>query len=226
MTISMRKYEKILGWVLLAMTPLVLPMLVVTLCDFLPVQPDSAQLNGILFILEFVLTLVIFHRFLWQNIRHGLRRPGKTFMWMGIGFAAYQAGNYFFFILINLIAPDFANANDQSIQTMVQEHFWLMALCIVVLVPITEETLYRGLIFGTLRKKCRWLAYVVCVCVFSAVHVVSYIGTLSPLHLVLSFLQYLPGGFALALAYDMSDSLFASILIHSTINMLALLTMR
>ena len=226
MTISMKKYEKALGWVFLFMTPLVLPMLIVSLCDLLPVQPDSAQLNAIVFAVDFLLTVLIFHRFLWKNGLQALSRPGKTFLWMGIGFAVYQAGNSLIYILMHLLAPDFSNANDQSIQALLQEHYWLLAPCIVILVPITEETLYRGLVFGSIRKHCRWLAYVVSASAFSALHVISYIGTLSPLHLVLSFLQYLPGGIALALAYDMSESLWSSILIHSTINLIALIAMR
>ena len=222
----MRKYEKTLGWIFLAMTPVGLPMLIVYLCQLLPVQPDNAQLNIILFAVEFVLALLIFHKFLWKNAKQAFRRPGKTFLWLGIGFAAYNLGSNLIAILVALIAPDFANANDANIADMLQEHYWLMMLCIVVLVPIVEETLYRGLVFGSLRKRCRWLAYVVSVCLFSAMHLVGYIGTLSPLHLVLSFIQYLPGGFALALAYDKSDSIWTGIMIHATINLLATLFMR
>ena len=226
MTISMKKYEKTLGWIFLAMTPLVLPRLIVYLCQLLHLQPDNAQLNIMVFVTDFVLAILIFHRFLWKSIAWGLARPGRTFLWMGIGFAAYNIGSSLVMLLITLLAPSFSNANDASIMGMLQEHFWPMALCIVVLVPITEETLYRGLVFGTLRKHSRWLAYVVSVCAFSALHVVGYIGTLSPLHLLLSFLQYLPGAAALALAYDQSESIWPGILIHSTINLLALISMR
>ena len=226
MTISMKKHEKALGWVFLLMTPLALPMILVSLCDLLPTPLDTAQLNAVVFAVDFLLTMLIFHRFLWQNGAQALRRPGKSFLWIGIGFAVYQASSSLIALLMGLLAPDFANANDQSIQTMLQDHFWLLAPCIVILVPITEETLYRGLVFGSIRKRCRWLAYVVSACAFSALHVISYIGTLSPLHLVLSFLQYLPGGIALALAYDMSETLWSSILIHSTINLIALIALR
>ena len=222
----MRKYEKTLGWIFLAMTPLALPMLIVSLCQLLPVQPDDAQLNMLSFAVNFLLTLLIFHRFLWQNARQVFKRPGKSFLWMGIGFAAYSIGSYLVLLLTTLLAPDFANANDASIQEMMQGHFLPMAVCIVILVPITEETLYRGLVFGALRKKCRWLAYAVSICLFSALHVIGYIGTLTPLELTVSFLQYLPGGAALALAYDKSESVWPGILIHATINLLATIAMR
>ena len=225
MKIPMTKREKIFGWIFLASTPLALPYAVVAAMHLLQLKPDDAQLNVLVFILDFGLTLLIFHRFLWKNAKHSFHMPGKTFMWMGIGFGAYNAGSYLVVSLTMLLAPDFANANDANIMAMLQEHFWPMFFCTVVLVPITEETLYRGLVVGSLRKKCRWLAYAVSILAFSALHVIGYIGTLSPLHLFISFLQYLPGAAALALAYDMSDSIWPGILIHTTINLLAILSM-
>lgn len=226
MTVSMQKHEKTLGWIFLVMTPVGLPMMITYLCELLPVQPDNAQLNIALFVTNFVLALLIFHKFLWQNAKQALRHPGKTFLWMCIGLAAYNLGHNLITLLIKQIAPDFVNANDANITQMFGEHYWPMFLCVVVLVPIVEECLHRGLVFGALREKYRWLAYVVSVCLFSAIHLVGYIGTLSPLHLVLSFVQYLPAGFALALAYDKSDSIWTGILVHSAINLLATLFMR
>ena len=102
----------------------------------------------------------------------------------------------------------------------------MMMIGTVLLVPIAEETLYRGLVFGSLRPKNRLLAYSISMVAFSVLHIISYIGTLSPLHLFLSFLQYLPGGFALAFACDKADSVWASILIHMTINQIAMLSLR
>ena len=222
----MRDYEKKLGWIFLAMTPLALPTLIVYLCQLLPVSPDNAQMNMLSFAVNFLLTVLIFHRFLWQNAKQALKRPGRSLLWMGIGFAVYNLGTYLIALLITLIAPDFANANDANIVDMMQQHFWPMAICIVILVPITEETLYRGLIFGSLRTKHRWLAYLISICLFSALHVVGYIGTLAPRELVVSFLQYLPGGAALALTYDKTDSIWPGIVIHSTINLTATISMR
>lgn len=221
----MTKREKILGWIFLASTVLALPYAVLAVTQFLHLQLDNAQLNVLVFTLDFGLTLLIFHRFLWRNAKVSFTSPGKTFMWMGIGFGAYNVASYPIVALTTLLAPDFANANDANIMAMLQQHFWPMLICTVILVPITEETLYRGLLFGSLRKKCRWLAYVVSILAFSVLHIVGYIGTMPPLHMFISFLQYLPGAAALAFAYDMSDSIWPGILIHTTINLLATISM-
>jgi membrane protease YdiL (CAAX protease family) len=99
-----------------------------------------------------------------------------------------------------------------------------MVIGTVVLVPIVEETLYRGLIFGLLPK--RILRYAVSVGAFCAIHVMGYIGYYEPLHLLLCFMQYIPAGLVLAYAYERSGSIFAPILIHMAINGIAMLFMR
>jgi len=44
--------------------------------------------------------------------------------------------------------------------------------------------------------------------------------------IILCFLQYLPAGFALAWCYRRSGSIFASILVHMTVNQMGMLLMR
>ena len=56
---------------------------------------------------------------------------------------------------------------------------------------------------------------------FACIHIVGYIGTYSPLELVMAVLQYLPAGLSLAWAYTKADSIFAPILIHACINLIA-----
>ena len=96
----------------------------------------------------------------------------------------------------------------------------------VVLVPLTEELLYRGLIFRPLYNKSPLAGYVISTFIFSALHVVSYIGSYSPLHLALCFLQYLPASICLGWAYARSDSIWSPVMIHMTINFIGALSMR
>ncbi|HCP70616.1 MAG TPA: hypothetical protein DIT87_00905, partial [Clostridiales bacterium] len=50
----------------------------------------------------------------------------------------------------------------------------------------------------------------------------GYIGKYSPLELVMAVLQYLPAGLSLAWAYTKSDTIFAPIIIHACINLVAI----
>ena len=102
----------------------------------------------------------------------------------------------------------------------------MMALCVVVLVPVVEETLYRGLLFGRLYSKNHFLGYAVGTLVFALVHVLGYVGQYDALRLGLCLLQYIPAGLALSWAYVESDSIWAPVLMHMTINLIGMLAMR
>ena len=92
----------------------------------------------------------------------------------------------------------------------------------VILVPLVEEVLYRGLIFRNLYRSSQVAAYLVSMAAFAAIHVLAYIGSESVTTLVLCFLQYLPAGLCLAYAYRKSDTILAPILMHIAINQVAL----
>ena len=105
---------------------------------------------------------------------------------------------------------------------MAHDNLWIVAIGTVVFVPFAEEALHRGLIFGCLYQKSHVAGYLLSICIFAAVHIVGYVGTYSPLHLMLAFMQYVPAGLALCWAYRKSGSIFASMLIHAMINAVGL----
>ena len=109
---------------------------------------------------------------------------------------------------------------------MVQENYTFLAFGTVLLVPVAEEALYRGLIFGQIYNRNRLAAYIISSVVFAAIHVISYIGLYEPIHLMLCLLQYLPAGLCLGWAYANSDTIWAPILMHITINQISILSMR
>ena len=109
---------------------------------------------------------------------------------------------------------------------MVADDYTLMIIGTVLLVPITEELLYRGLIFASLYNRSRVLAYIVSTLAFAALHVYTYIGTYPPEQLLLCLLQYLPAGICLGWAYAKTDSIWTPVLIHMTVNTIAVSAMR
>ena len=128
--------------------------------------------------------------------------------------------------LILRISPDFINVNDATVIALFDEHPALMTVATVLLVPITEETLYRGLLFQGFQRKSRVLAYCLSAGIFSAIHVMGYVGQYDMLTLGLMLLQYLPAGIALAWAYEKADTIVAPILIHIIINLISITALR
>ena len=225
LSVKLTTGEKILGWVMMALHILVLPLFLALVVLIFSLPVDEGQLNIYTFIIGFILTVIFFFRFLWQNF--------KTFEKDLKGSLYAALGGYGITILLNIVvniaitnlAPDFVNVNDESLGLIMQQYYWPMFLCVVILVPITEEMVYRGVLFGILHKKSRVLAYTVTIVVFSAIHMVGYIGTAAPRDLIIGFFQYIPATVGLCYAYEKSDSLWSAVLVHMFNNLLAMLVM-
>lgn len=226
LTVSLTRTETVLGWCYLIFQLLFLPILLVIGNQLLPQPFSDAEVNFIFFGFNFICVTLIFHRYLIESAKIALTRPFWCLQSAFLGFAAYWVLSYIVGFAITALFPDYTNLNDSSITEMTQGNFTLMGVGTVLLVPVTEEVLYRGLVFSKLYGRSRLLAYVVSALFFSAIHIVGYITMYEPLELVISLIQYLPAGICLAWAYARSDSIWTPILIHITVNQIGILSMR
>ena len=128
--------------------------------------------------------------------------------------------------LITWLYPDFGNTNDSGIAALAKENYFLTAIGTVLLVPLAEECMHRGAVFGGLYRKNRLFAYIISTILFALVHIDGYFGMVDGVLLLLNFLQYIPAGIVLAAAYDISGSIFAPIFIHMAVNLLGILSLR
>ena len=223
-TLSIR--ERLWGFIYLALQLLLLPTLLVFFDLLFDLQLSEAKLNFIFFAVNFIAVTVIFHRFLLGNGQTALRAPLLVLATAASGFFLYFLASFGLSMLIQSVYPEFYNVNDSFISTMVSDEYRLMIVGTVLLVPITEETLYRGLIFGSLYNRSRVLAYTVSTLAFVILHVFTYIGSYPPVHLLLCLLEYVPAGLCLGWAYARTDSIWTPILIHTAVNWIAVSAMR
>lgn len=216
--------ETLWGAAYLAFELFLLPVILAGLNMLLAQPLADVWVNMAYFTLNLLISVLIFRRFLW----HTLRSTRWSALWKaaGKGFLLYWVANFCTTFVILLIKPDFANVNDGSIAVMAASDFWVIALGTVVLVPVAEELVFRGVLFGGLYRRSPVLAWLACVVVFSAVHVVGYIGTAPWDTLLLCFLQYIPATVCLVWSYRRCGSILAPMLIHTAINAIAILTMR
>ena len=196
--------ESLIGLIYYLLQLLVIPGLAVGVSFLLGNTISESVLNVICFAINFIAVLIIFRKFLlanWQPVRI---QPWNVLRCAGIGFLMYLAGNFLFRWLSTAI----------------------MTIGTVILVPIAEECFYRGLIFRGIYDRSPLLAYSLSMVIFSLAHVLGYVAMADFGTLVLCFLQYLPAGFALAWSYRASGSIYASVLIHMTVNQMGMLLMR
>ncbi|MBQ7345126.1 MAG: CPBP family intramembrane metalloprotease [Oscillospiraceae bacterium] len=187
---------------------------------------NSAHLNFAYFTVNFLAVVWIFRSFLARSLHQIRERSVKILLYALGGFAAYQVLTFAMNLLTAWLMPDFFNVNDASIAVTTTQSFWLMAIGVAVLAPVTEELFYRALLFGTLHRRSRLLAYTASVLVFASIHISGYIGYYAWDHLLLCFAQYIPAGLVLAWTYEQSGSIFAPIAIHIAVNTIGISSMR
>lgn len=221
-TIPLTHREKILGFVYLPVGLLVLPSALLLL---LPGAPETQQ-NFCYFSVNFIACILIFYRLLGLSLKPMQQSPFRFFWIVLLGLAGYQSMSTLLGGLILRFAPEFYNVNDSSILQLLAQDRLLTAVDTVLLVPLAEECLHRGLVFGSLAQKSLPLAYALSTALFCLIHMMGYIGFYPAWMLLVGLLQYVPAGICLAWAYEKSGSLFAPICIHMIVNALGVYATR
>ncbi|MDD5937593.1 MAG: type II CAAX endopeptidase family protein [Clostridiales bacterium] len=95
-------------------------------------------------------------------------------------------------------------------------------MLVLVLIPVVEEVLFRGLLFGSLRRYSRPAAYLISIVVYAFSCVWRYaLDYGDPRYLLLTVL-YLPVSAALTWCYDNGGSVWGTAVLHAAINGAAL----
>lgn len=225
LSVSLSMTELILGIIYIVFQLLVLPIILEVANMLLYLELKEVELNFLCFAINFVCVSAIFHKYLISSAKVAFSQPLNTLKVTGLSLLLYFISNYAMTALILYIDPDFYNVNDNSIAGMLEQNYILMSLGAIVLAPVAEEILYRGVLFGQIYRRWPIAAFVISAGLFSALHVVSYIGQYAPLQLLLCFVQYLPPSIILAWTYVKADTIWASILIHIVINAIGMLAM-
>lgn len=225
-THKLNKNEIIPGTVWLLFETLFFASLLQVLNGLLPTPLPQTEVNFIFFAVNFTAVAWIFRRFWIAQIRLLPEVVGKVLLTAVVGFAVYWVLNFLSAQIIFTLDSNFTSVNDKTIQTLVAEDYTLMFVGTVILAPIAEECLFRGLIFRGIYDHSPVFAWIVSILLFALVHILGYAGTY-PFHtLVLCFVQYLPAGICLAGAYRFSGSVFCPILIHSAVNLIGMMSLR
>lgn len=215
----MTKREMTFGWGWLAVQMLVLPSLISSIAA----PWGSAAVNFGYHLVSLLAVTAIFHRYLRQELRQFTAGFKKVLPVIAVSLAVYYVAGEVLLCLITAIDPGFRNVNDDSIAVLRQGNLALTAVMTVALAPVSEECLFRGLIFGCARKHSRWAAYVISAAAFGALHVMGYVGSFGAVQLLLCFVQYLPAGLVLAAAMEKTNSIVTAMCIHAIINAVSMI---
>ena len=216
--IPLSRRETLWGFGYLGFELLLLPVLLTQINGRAARPMAEADLNFLYFSINYLAVFLIFNRVLYVSSQ---RIWSRKLRFLGVslaGIGLYLLWSLGFEFLAGRLLPGFRNANDQNITALLRGNFSLMLLGTVLLVPMAEECLFRGLIFGRIYPVSRGAAYGVSAVVFSLIHILGYLGTAPLTDLAAAFIQYLPAGLILAGCYAATGTLFCPVLIHAVIN--------
>lgn len=217
--------ESAFSWCYLLFCELFLVYVINFICTGMGITLSNGQLNLAYFGVNFLVVTAVFHRFLFRTGKDILEKTLRIIITAGALFAIYLLLSQLLGRLILWLMPDFANANDQTVAAVAESYYLPTLICTVFLVPVTEECLHRGAIFGGLFKVSPVAAYAVSTVIFALVHI-NWYAMGDPVFLALNILQYIPAGLCLAAAYHISGSITAPILIHMAVNAIGILALR
>lgn len=225
--------ERVMGIIYIAFHSFLIPQ-GLALLYVLVLQPrgmeiTDAQLNMLVYIIGFVFCAVFMHKFLRTSFSYIFDVPGKFLVNAAVGFGVYIALNLAVTILIAVISGDLeglVNPNNAAIDALSEKEWPMMAVMSVFLAPIVEETMFRGALFGTIRKKSRIAAYIVTIAVFAFYHLWPYFVTEYDADLWLYLLQYVPASIVLCAVYEKSGTVWCPIVLHMAINGIAMFAMK
>jgi hypothetical protein len=216
--VTMRRYEIIGGIIWFIIYALVLGFALELAMAALGIPYDEATLNAAYFFTNFIITALLFRRFLAYSLPVAADNLLKTLKAILLGFAVYWLLEVGISLLSALLVQEVTIPNDDTVQAIAGINYRVMWVGAVLLAPMTEETLVRGLVFGNLRRKSRVLAYVVTALLFASMHTLGYVTEMSALSIVYNMLIYGLPSVALCICYEYAGTIWAPIALHMIIN--------
>lgn len=210
------------GWIFFTLYFLVFPFLMAgvqwVLDEKWGLYYSDALSNVLYYSFSAVLVLLVF----WSFLKHGFFLlldwlPENLF-----AFITGLAGWFFLRLFVNCISLPVENPayTDYAQQYLISPGATVAIL--VLLTPLVEETLFRGLLFGGLRRHNRLLAYLLSVLLFALYSVWQFAFVTGDWRCLLLAVQYLPAGLALTWCYDNGGSIWSGIFLHMTVSAITL----
>lgn len=185
----------------------------------------DSDINSILFVSNFLFLSLALWGFLRKNLKCAAKKWVQTLLWLVLGLAMYFLSTGVLQYLVTQLFPSFSNLNDGQVNAQLDAAPILATVSVAFFAPVAEELLYRGLLFRGLYSQSRVAAWCLSAGLFSASHVLGYLGLYGPAHTLIAFILYLPAGICLNLAYRKSGNIITPILMHIAINIIGLFTL-
>lgn len=197
-------------------------------CSLFSIVPNvyyNIVLNVVSTIICLLLVYYVLKDYIYQNIISFKERWLSHVIWtFSIGVILFYTLSIISNMILRFFLPDpnIMSSNQQLINQMLSSETIFMLILTVILAPVLEELLFRGIIFTSLYEKNPWLAHFVSAFLFGFLHVYSAVfsGNLTQLLYVITYGSM---GLAFSIAYEKRDTICVPILLHMTNNLIAVM---
>ena len=219
------KQEKIAGWIYFPVHLLIMPVLLSAFAAILPFPVSDAGINLIYMGAGFLYIMIFLRRFLRRDFDAMLDGKSRAFYAVIQAIAIYWVTALVISFVWVLLAPksilEALNPNDATLQSYTGRSEQIIKALAICIAPVVEEVLFRGVLFGQIRKVNRFLAYAVSALLFGVFHIWQYAILFWEPALLLYAIQYIPHAVGLAWCYEHSNSIWTPIFCHMLLNALA-----
>lgn len=218
----MPRGARIAGWVYFPIHVAVLPLTIgALLMAVLGKLPSDVTCNVWYYLIGLMFTLAVMWRFLHRSYD---TMASSILRCIGMMLAAYGID-----VLLSLVLQlgtgligELPVPNNDAVTGLAKVDYKRMTAVAVLMAPLVEECLFRGVVFGTIRPRSRFWAYTVSIALFSLYHVWQYVVMYGDPKLLLSALAYVPVSAALTFCYEQTRSIWPPVFFHMCINALSL----
>lgn len=225
---SLTDFEKLAGVILLAVYLIILPFfggqIAAGINTLLGLSLSRTLFSTICFYILFAAAVLVFHSLIGKSTAAFIKGMDQNFRTLGIALVFFYGLNEILYRISHLLWGNGTNLNDTALINDLSAAPPLTVLALVFFIPVIEELLFRGLVFGWLREHSRTVAYVISCLLFAVLHAWQFTQFHVDLYQLLLLVQYSIPGFILTWAYDRSGSLWTSIGVHAAVNALAVWT--
>ncbi len=220
---TMTKPQRTAGLIYLPFYMVVLPLFVVMLAALSPETYNDVTANAVYYGIGLIFCLVPLRKYLRSAFDVLLDNLGTNFAALAFGYIINILLGYLATGLIFTIMGDKITSLNNQISAFESSRA-VIAMAIFV-APVIEEVLFRGVVFGALAPKHRRIAFVVSIGLFAFYNVWQFALAAMNLTVFVYMIAYIPLGYVLAWAYEKTNCIWVSILLHILINAMSLLVL-
>lgn len=184
---------------------------------------DDVTLNAIMYSAGALFTVVFLRKFLRRSFDVLAENLSQCLLALFAALALDFALSWVLSLALTLLGgwPS-STANNEAVISLAAEGRNRMFAISVFLAPVVEEPIFRGLLYGAVRRHSRAAAYFASVLVFGLYHVWQYVFVFADWRYLLQIINYIPVTAALCYSYERSGSIWVPMAFHMFINAMSM----